>query len=105
MKKGAGGAVVVIIAVVVIGYGLFSGQVSIEQVIGELLGETSGSGSSSGSGQPAGSGPATAQGAPAPPSAAEARQRLDKLTVAPAGSMAGYSREKFPHWSDAQEFG
>ena len=23
---------------------------------------------------------------------------LDKLTVAKAGSMAGYSREKFPHW-------
>lgn len=101
MRKGPGGAVVVIIAVVVIGYGLFSGQVSIEQVIGSLLGESSGSGS----GQQTGTGPATARGAPAPPPAAEARQRLDKLAVAPVGSMAGYSRENFPHWSDAREFG
>lgn len=30
---------------------------------------------------------------------------LESLEVAPAGSMAGYSREKFPHWSDADEFG
>jgi hypothetical protein len=30
---------------------------------------------------------------------------LDGLEVAPAGSMTGYSREKFPHWSDADEFG
>ena len=27
------------------------------------------------------------------------------LEVAPSGSMAGYDREDFPHWSDAQEFG
>jgi Protein of unknown function (DUF1524) len=27
-----------------------------------------------------------------------ARAQLAKLTVAKAGSMAGYSREKFPHW-------
>lgn len=30
---------------------------------------------------------------------------LESLEVAPPGSMAGYSREKFPHWSDADEFG
>src|SRR5215210_2452805 len=30
---------------------------------------------------------------------------LEGLEVAPPGSMAGYSREKFPHWSDADEFG
>lgn len=30
---------------------------------------------------------------------------LKKLEVAPPGSMAGYDREDFPHWSDAQEFG
>ena len=29
---------------------------------------------------------------------AEARDLLKKLTVAKAGSMRGYSREKFPHW-------
>ncbi|HEX2728829.1 MAG TPA: HNH endonuclease family protein [Rubrobacteraceae bacterium] len=101
MKKGAGGLAIVIVAVVVIGYGLFSGQVSVEQVIEGLLGEPSGSGSS----QPAGSGPASARGAPAPPPAAEARRQLDELEVAAPGTMAGYSREKFPHWSDAQEFG
>ncbi|MFL6115056.1 MAG: HNH endonuclease family protein [Catenulispora sp.] len=27
-----------------------------------------------------------------------ARSQLDELTVAKAGSMAGYSRAKFPHW-------
>ena len=30
---------------------------------------------------------------------------LKGLEVAPPGSMAGYDREDFPHWSDAQEFG
>lgn len=30
---------------------------------------------------------------------------LESLEVASPGSMAGYSREKFPHWSDADEFG
>ncbi len=30
---------------------------------------------------------------------------LEDLEVAPPRSMAGYSREKFPHWSDADEFG
>jgi Protein of unknown function (DUF1524) len=44
----------------------------------------------------------TVQGAGSP---SEAREELSKLEVAPAGSMAGYSREKFPHWSDAEEFG
>ncbi len=38
--------------------------------------------------------------APAKPSRA-----LERLEVAPPGSMAGYSREKFPHWSGADEFG
>jgi hypothetical protein len=32
--------------------------------------------------------------------ATEARALLDDLTVAAAGSMRGYSREKFPHWRD-----
>jgi len=36
-----------------------------------------------------------------PTSAAEASAELDKLTVAKAGSMKGYSREKFPHWRTA----
>lgn len=42
-------------------------------------------------------------GGPAPTGttdATEARALLDDLTVAAAGSMRGYSREKFPHWRD-----
>lgn len=39
-------------------------------------------------------------GAPAAPSRA-----LESLEVAPVGSMTGYSRERFPHWGDADEFG
>src|SRR5918994_1763530 len=30
---------------------------------------------------------------------------LEGLEVSPPGSMAGYSREKFAHWSDADDFG
>jgi len=44
----------------------------------------------------------TVQGAGDP---SEARDALRRLEVAPPGSMAGYSREKFPHWSNAEEFG
>ncbi len=51
------------------------------------------------------SGPATAKGAPVPPSAAEARQQLASLPVAPARGMSTYDREAFAHWSNAQEFG
>ncbi|HEV7626977.1 MAG TPA: HNH endonuclease family protein [Streptomyces sp.] len=37
---------------------------------------------------------------PAPPSAAEAKTMLNGLTEQTEGSMDGYDREKFPHWSD-----
>ncbi len=51
-------------------------------------------------------GPATAAGAPPPPPAERALSMLGDLTVAPPGSMAGYSREEFPHWaSDAASYG
>jgi hypothetical protein len=51
-------------------------------------------------------GPTTAAGAPPPPSAERAHSMLGELTVAPPGSMAGYSRGKFPHWaSDAERHG
>jgi hypothetical protein len=51
-------------------------------------------------------GPVTAVGAPPPPSAERALSMLGELTIAPPGSMAGYSREEFPHWaSDAASFG
>jgi hypothetical protein len=36
---------------------------------------------------------------------ANAGKALKRLEVAPSGSMAGYDREDFPHWSDAQENG
>jgi Protein of unknown function (DUF1524) len=36
---------------------------------------------------------------------AEPSRVLQSLEVAPPGSMSGYSREEFPHWSDADEFG
>ena len=69
---------------------------------------SSGAADSSGGPEDVGSGdgPAAAEGAPAPPFAEEARALLSGLAVAPAGSMAGYSREEFPHWaSDAGAFG
>jgi uncharacterized protein DUF1524/excalibur calcium-binding domain-containing protein len=51
-------------------------------------------------------GPATAAGAPPPPSDETALSMLGDLTVASPGSMAGYSRDEFPHWaSDAASFG
>lgn len=48
-------------------------------------------------------GPAAAAGAP---SAQVALSRLGRLGVAPSGSMAGYSRDEFPHWaSEAASYG
>jgi hypothetical protein len=50
--------------------------------------------------------PATAAGAPPPPSVEDTVSMLERLTVAPSGSMAGYSREEFPHWaSEAASYG
>jgi hypothetical protein len=39
-----------------------------------------------------------AQELPEPPNTEAARSERDTLTVEPPHSMAGYSREKFPHW-------
>ena len=36
---------------------------------------------------------------------ASAREQLQELKVRPSGTMDGYSREKFPHWSGAIEYG
>ena len=55
-------------------------------------------------GFPFSSGPATAAGAPPPPSARKALSVLVGLEVAPPGSMAGYSREEFPHWASEAAF-
>jgi hypothetical protein len=46
-----------------------------------------------------GTAPAQAE-PPAPPSASEAKTMLDGLKEQAEGSMDGYDREKFPHWSD-----
>jgi hypothetical protein len=53
------------------------------------------------------SGPETAerQEAAVSPDASEARELLEGLAVSPPGSMAGYSRELFPHWNGAEEHG
>ncbi|MFC4493073.1 HNH endonuclease family protein [Streptomyces ovatisporus] len=40
---------------------------------------------------------------PAPPSASEAQTMLEGLSEQTEGSMDGYDREKFPHWSDQGE--
>ncbi|MEU3192918.1 HNH endonuclease family protein [Streptomyces sp. NPDC006992] len=45
-----------------------------------------------------GASPAAAE-PPTPPSASEARTMLDGLSEQAEGSMDGYSRDKFPHWS------
>jgi len=91
------GAVGIVAVVLVLGYGLYTGSIGIEQLLEELLGGDSGVRRS---------GPTTARGAPRPPSPAAARAMVGGLEVAPSGSMAGYSREEFPHWAaDGTEFG
>ncbi|MFM9373404.1 HNH endonuclease family protein [Streptomyces sp. Da 82-17] len=64
---------------------------------GSDTGDTGGTGGTGGAG---GGGGEDAGTLPGVPSAAEARKLLDGLKVAPQGSMSGYSREKFPHWSE-----
>lgn len=38
---------------------------------------------------------------PRPAGSGDTAAKLDQLTVAAAGSMRGYSRERFPHWRNA----
>lgn len=88
--------------VLVVGYGLYTGVIAPEQLFRELLGQGSGSSGET----PSGSGPSTVSGAPAPPTPSLARAMLRGIDVAPVGSMAGYSREEFPHWAaDGTRFG
>jgi Protein of unknown function (DUF1524) len=89
--KATGGVLGAMIVVALLGYGLLSGQISTGQLLEGLLGD-------GGNGEMA----ATSRAAP---SADVARRQLSELRVRPAGSMSGYSREEFPHWSDAREFG
>jgi hypothetical protein len=92
--KRIGGVLGVVVVAAVLGYALLSGQLSAGQLVEGLLGE----GGASGGDKVAGT-------VRAAPSADAARRQLSEIRVRPAGSMAGYSREEFPHWSDAQEYG
>jgi hypothetical protein len=91
LLKATGGVLGAMIVVALLGYGLLSGQISTGQLLEGLLGD-------GGNGEMA----STSRAAP---SADAARRQLSELSVRPAGSMSGYSREEFPHWSDAREFG
>jgi hypothetical protein len=96
------GGIGTLIVVLVLGYRLYAGAIGPERLLGELLGRDAGSGGSGGTR----SGPSAASGAPAPPSPSEARAMLRVIEVAPAGRMAGYSREEFPHWAaNGTQFG
>jgi hypothetical protein len=89
--KTRGGVAGVILVVAVLGYAVLSGQLSPGQLLEELLGGGGNGGM-----------PTAVQSTP---SAEAARRQLSELAVRPPGSMAGYSREEFPHWSDAEEHG
>lgn len=96
------GGIGILIVVLVLGYGLYTGVISPEQLFRELLGQGRGGSETA----PSRAGPSRAPGAPAAPSASAARAMLRGLEVAPVGSMTGYSREEFPHWAaDGTEFG
>lgn len=85
----AGRLGVLAVGAVVVVLGLYFGVVSLE----DILGDSPDSGGSNSTGTiPAGD-----------PS--EAGEVLATLSVAPSGSMSGYSREAFDHWSDALENG
>jgi hypothetical protein len=86
--------------VLVVGYALYTGTLSLGQLFDELLGQGGSDTARSGAG------PSRALGAPAAPSATAAREMLRGLRDARVGSMAGYSREEFPYWAaDGTEFG
>lgn len=53
-----------------------------------------------------GAGPATVDSAPEPPSPAEARDLLAReIPTRPETEASSYSRDLFPHWSDAEDYG
>lgn len=89
--KTTGGVLGTIVVIAVLGYALLSGQLSAGQLLEELLAGSGGDGEMSAASQA--------------PSVDAARRQLSDLRVRAAGSMTGYSREQFLHWSDAREFG
>ena len=79
--KATGGVLGAMIVVALLGYGLLSGQISTGQLLEGLLGD-------------GGNGEMAAESRVAP-SVDAARRQLSELSVRPAGSMSGYSREEF----------
>ncbi|MGH3657106.1 MAG: HNH endonuclease family protein [Micromonosporaceae bacterium] len=55
------------------------------------------------SGKPGTPPPSGSGNMPKPPSTEDSHDQLAALTVAAAGSMRGYDRERFPHWSSQGE--
>ncbi|MCE7079021.1 HNH endonuclease family protein [Streptomyces sp. ST2-7A] len=73
---------------------------ALDDALNEALPEETGSGGSGGSGgSEEGS---VSDRLPGMPTVEEGRRQLSELTVAEEGSMAGYSREAFPHWITVQ---
>ncbi|WP_051806818.1 GmrSD restriction endonuclease domain-containing protein [Streptomyces sp. NRRL F-2664] len=67
---------------------------------GDPEGKPSASSAAPPAGGPAGGAPTGGDVLPGLVTAAEARARLAALKVAPAGTMAGYSRARFTHWAE-----
>ncbi len=80
---------------------ILGAAIAVVALAGLALGVIDLDGLTGGDGGPAASVPGTSD-AGSPSEASEAPAQLE---VAPAGSMEGYSREDFPHWSGAGEFG
>lgn len=105
-RKGMSASALVVVALLAV-FGLATGQISVDDLAGQLLGGGSSSSSSSEDSNVASTpAPGSSQVGGAPElSATEATDALSGLQVLGAGSMAGYSREDFDHWEDAQEYG
>ncbi|MGI8650532.1 MAG: HNH endonuclease family protein [Rubrobacter sp.] len=92
-SSGRGKLIVAVATVAVVGVALLFGVVSLD----DLLGGSPASDTSNST--------FTGRAVPATADPSEASEALATLPVRDAGSMAGYSRESFPHWSDALENG
>lgn len=109
-KKGMSASALVVVALFAV-FGLATGQISVDDLAGELLGNSSSSSSSNASSE----GSSNVASSPAPGSSqvggapeltvAEAREALSGLEISASGSMAGYSREDFDHWENAADYG
>lgn len=104
-KKGVSASALAVVALFAV-FGLATGEISVDDLAGELLGSSSSSSSEGSSNVASSPAPGSSQVGGAPQlTAAAARDALSRLEVSRAGSMAGYSREEFAHWEDAREYG